>query len=76
MQTEQADDRQIHAKTLKAGIPRRRHRHPREDPRKDVGVSGESARMSLSVSVLWNAGLMLLAVMQEAAVMTDISKYE
>jgi len=26
--------------------------------------------------LLWNAGLMLLAVMQEAAVMTDISKYE
>jgi len=34
---------------------RHRHRHPREDPRKDLGVSGESARMSVSVS--WNVAL-------------------
>jgi len=34
---------------------RHRHRHPREDPRKDVRVSGESARMSVSVLASWNA---------------------
>jgi len=36
------------------------HRHPREDPcnpLKDVGVSGELARMSVSVSALWKSGL-------------------
>jgi len=36
----------------KARIPRHRHRHPREGPRKDVGVSGESATMSVSVRVV------------------------
>lgn len=29
--------------------------YPREDPRKDVGVSCESARMSVSMSASWNA---------------------
>jgi len=47
--------------TGKARIPRRRHRHPREDFRGDVGVSGESerilARKSVSVSASWNAGI-------------------
>ena len=44
--------------TGKAGIPRRhRHRHPRQDPRKNVGVSGESASMSVSVPASWNASL-------------------
>jgi len=40
-----------------------RHRHPCEDPQKDVHVSGKSARIHVKilaspVSVLWNAALM------------------
>ena len=42
-----------------------RHRHPREDFRWDIGVSGESARIlarkSVSVSTSWNASLTISA---------------
>jgi len=39
--TDRQTDRRIAAELVIAGIPRRRHRHrhPREDPRKDVDVS-------------------------------------
>jgi len=46
----------------KGRIPRHRHRHPRED----VGVSGESARMSVS----WNAALTHAAEQIAVAVMS------